>query len=387
MNTYTAHLIAAALLSSLTLACGPTVVEDEVGSTGPDMSFDDFEAATYHEPWDDGVYIVNGDTPVEDEKMLREIYDDLYGQGELAVGSSGGVDIKWSSAQQRNLTYCVSDTFGSRKAQVIEALEVATEGGWETVANVDFIHVASQDAACTSSNPNVVFDVRPVSGAPYLARAFFPNQARASRNVLVDSTAFGGSGWPLDGILLHELGHALGFRHEHTRPEAGACFEDSAWRGLTPYDSSSVMHYPQCNGTGPDLTMSASDAAGAASLYGPPASSNPEPDPDPEPEPTGTPQSGTFSGQLTQGQQQSFQALSVAGGTLLEVSMTGTGDADLYVRFGSAPSFSQYDCRPYRSDANETCTIDVPASASQAHIMVHGYAAATFSLTARWTAP
>ena len=32
MTTYTAHLVAAALLSSVTLACGPTVAEDEVAA-------------------------------------------------------------------------------------------------------------------------------------------------------------------------------------------------------------------------------------------------------------------------------------------------------------------------------------------------------------------
>ncbi len=35
----------------------------------------------------------------------------------------------------------------------------------------------------------------------------------------------------------------------------------------------------------------------------------------------------------------------------------GTGDADLYVRFGSAPTTSVYDCRPYQSGNNETCNI------------------------------
>ncbi|WP_164503658.1 M14 family zinc carboxypeptidase [Pleionea sediminis] len=36
----------------------------------------------------------------------------------------------------------------------------------------------------------------------------------------------------------------------------------------------------------------------------------------------------------------------------------GTGDADLYVRFGAEPTTSEYDCRPYRNGNSEVCTID-----------------------------
>jgi len=35
----------------------------------------------------------------------------------------------------------------------------------------------------------------------------------------------------------------------------------------------------------------------------------------------------------------------------------GSGDADLYVGRGSPPTTSAYDCRPYRIDNNETCTL------------------------------
>ena len=85
----------------------------------------------------------------------------------------------------------------------------------------------------------------------------------------IDNTAFTQTGNPtMTGILRHELGHTLGFRHEHTRPEAGTCFEDNNWRALTTYDSASVMHYPQCNGTGDwTLTLTTRDAQGAASVY------------------------------------------------------------------------------------------------------------------------
>jgi hypothetical protein len=66
-----------------------------------------------------------------------------------------------------------------------------------------------------------------------------------------------------------------------------------------------------------------------------------------------------------------------AGATNLVFAMSGgTGDADLHVRFGTAPTTTTYDCRPYLSGNNETCTIPT-AQAGTYHVMVRGYT--TFS--------
>ena len=47
-----------------------------------------------------------------------------------------------------------------------------------------------------------------------------------------------------------------------------------------------------------------------------------------------------------------------AGASNLKFVMSGgTGDADMYVKFGSAPTDTSYDCRPYVSGNAETCTI------------------------------
>lgn len=62
-----------------------------------------------------------------------------------------------------------------------------------------------------------------------------------------------------------------------------------------------------------------------------------------------------------------------AGAQDLSIAMSGgTGDADLYVRFGAEATTGTYDCRPYKSGNNETCTIS-NIQAGTYHVMMNGY--------------
>jgi serine protease len=65
---------------------------------------------------------------------------------------------------------------------------------------------------------------------------------------------------------------------------------------------------------------------------------------------------------------------------MLEVVMPGSGDPDLYVRFDQAPTRTFYDCRPYLSVAEESCSLDVPAMENEAFVMVRGYASGSHTL-------
>ena len=67
------------------------------------------------------------------------------------------------------------------------------------------------------------------------------------------------------------------------------------------------------------------------------------------------------------------------------VTSGGTGDADLYVKSGSAPTDTVYDCRPYKSGNAETCTFAAPTAGTY-YVRLKAYSAFSgVSLTGSYT--
>ncbi len=83
----------------------------------------------------------------------------------------------------------------------------------------------------------------------------------------------------------------------------------------------------------------------------------------------------TANGTVARNAEQPFATPVVATGQY-EFSITGTNDADLYVRVGSAPTTAAFDCRPYKTGSTETCRVTL-AQPSTIHVMVRGYSTAT----------
>jgi Matrixin len=220
-------------------------------------------------------YVTEGDV-LRSEQQVRE---DLAARaragqaqrgGELIVNTENGVETYWKELAARTLTYAVdrsSFSCASDYARVVKDLDEAT-GDWELACadcKVDFVHKRDLDAA--PSHESVTFIVRQVDAqGQFIAAAFFPNDAPADRFVDIDPSYYA-TEIETRGVLRHELGHVLGYRHEHIRGVAGCFQENAAWKPLTPYDSQSVMHYFCGGGGNGRLELSDPDKLGHKSLY------------------------------------------------------------------------------------------------------------------------
>ena len=110
-------------------------------------------------------------------------------------------------------------------------------------------------------------------------------------------------------------------------------------------------------------------------------------DPDPDPDPVNKLKNGiAVQSSGSKGNEKLFTITVPTNTSALNVRITGgTGDADLYVRYGSKPTTNNYDCRPYKNGNEESCNIS-SIKAGTYHVMLSGYSNySRVKLTATWS--
>lgn len=235
-------------------------------------------------------YVLEGDL-LMDEVRLAEyaLAKDAGGEAPVAEAPVGGRTSKLLGISRNGKLlrwkpglalgyYVAKETFPSEAAYktVRENMRTAAED-WMGLCGVEFEYRSALDADTASRPGGTLFPVMhyDVNGK-FIAAAFFPDDPVNRRFVIIDPSYFSDTlRFDRVGVLRHELGHVLGFRHEHIRSEAPAACPGEPLFGTTPltdYDPRSVMHY-FCGDVGSaELQFTDVDRAGAQRLYGLPRS-------------------------------------------------------------------------------------------------------------------
>jgi len=194
-------------------------------------------------------------------------------EGRLVGMVQDGKFVRWSPGT--TLTYCVlSNTFPRTEwyEEIADNMQVAT-AAWADTCGVEFQYRPELDASSSTRPAGALFVVRHInaSGA-FIAASFFPSDPAIRRRILIDPSYYT-THFDHVGVLRHELGHVIGFRHEQGRAEAPPVCPHEDMTGtinLTDYDPTSVMHY-FCGGVGTRaLQITDVDRSGSQQVYGPP---------------------------------------------------------------------------------------------------------------------
>jgi hypothetical protein len=235
--------------------------------------------AASHEKVDGAFVVLDGDLVLTREEADAIIKDRAVHAPVRATSERPFLKLDAGGAlplANRTVTYSVDRSSFPSEKQYAEAVErlVAAGKRWEDICaecGVSFVYRREIDqlpAKAPDADTYMVVRFHDAGGA-YLAASFFPSYPSVRRYLNIDPSFFSETLFDRTGILRHELGHVLGYRHEHISGVAGCGVEDGKWKAITPYDSRSVMHY-LCGGAGTTyLELSASDIEGHRRVYGP----------------------------------------------------------------------------------------------------------------------
>jgi hypothetical protein len=244
------------------------LLQEAVANPNDVAKVDAFVATLIEVPRGSGRYIIEGDLSITREEIVSYLKGMKSPEAapakteELVVNLFGGKFDYLVTPQQRQLTYRF-DTGSFPNAQAFQ------------FTKTNFLKAADDwVAACpecqitfTESSGPTAFVIRyeDVSGGP-IAQAFFPSSVDRTLRVFPSYFA-SGMGFDPVGVMRHELGHVLGYRHEHIQNIPGCFTEGTEWKPLTPYTPNSVMHY-FCGGQGSfDLALREADKKGHRCLY------------------------------------------------------------------------------------------------------------------------
>ncbi len=303
------------LIISLVLFTGFSCSQlNEIENSEEFISFDEFvEEFTIHS--NDDIYYLEGDIKMNLEE-LQDYYNQRIERAEAYSNNSRATyedwydkydnydsHSIWNDTQKLNLKYFIDSSFtntinnaefydGTRniynaRATMISRMEEATEK-WEETCNINFTRI--NDPSEADANDVVIkiyYEEYPlVYTGPWAysklyGSAFFPNEQYKSDDLGIQFTQFylEEDNEHQRYTTIHELGHALGLRHEHMWTSSGSepsnRQHNSYWylksvshKGWI--DTASIMYYNNYSEYSGDYDISSTDAETMEYLYGAP---------------------------------------------------------------------------------------------------------------------
>ncbi len=214
-------------------------------------------------------FMVEGDIVISNEDLLGNYYNSMMGddsRSTVHLQSNGDWDL-YSPTEARNLTYTVEGL----PSNIVNIVHWACDE-WEKYGDLDFTDV-------TGTSQNAVFTFRRSTtqeenqNPGVIASAFFPGDS-VKELVLYDDfdDIDDFYGWDKSSVLLHELGHGIGLRHEFIWRKRKRRYRQyletyAPAELITDWDTDSIMYYPQYSAYTGDGYISSLDMDGVGILY------------------------------------------------------------------------------------------------------------------------
>lgn len=201
-------------------------------------------------------------------------------EAKLIIGKDNqGNELSWPRGTI--LRYSITrSTFPNEQAyqQVKKEFQQASSD-WQGLCNIKLeYHPEKDQLPYSATNPQginfmVIYgEINPGDDPNVIAMAFYKNELYNKVNVF--PAYFQDIAVSKPGVLRHEIGHILGFRHEQLSRDAPVeCLGQERIgkvRPLTPYDHNSIMHYMCGMFDNTRMIFTERDTLGSNQIYGPP---------------------------------------------------------------------------------------------------------------------